>query len=291
MLDMKDAFEKYGDSTEEIELTEEDMLSDGEMFGGKDDVSVLMQLTMVDLIDFAREPFYVPENELFNFSELRNRYFVIRHGQSTANTRKVVVSDPKVGLIGYGLTDEGKRQIEESARKFLHKLKVRRLQLANVVGEKEAAVKLSMDNITKNNSIVLSSDFKRALETAEIFAKSVKLNPPKKAKALRERFFGNYDMREGDIYPSVWDRDAMDYAQTDNGVESVASVLHRSTKLVKIVESMHKGKNVFLVAHGDIGQILQTGFHKMDPRQHRKIQHLENAEIREMWINPLMQAA
>jgi hypothetical protein len=40
---------------------------------------------------------------------------------------------------------------------------------------------------------------------------------------------------------------------------------------------------VILVAHGDVLQILQTAFEGVDPREHRSLPHLPNAELR--WLN------
>ncbi len=271
---------------EELVLTADDIIS-----YEANKITPIMRLTMVDVMDYVRDPFYVLENQLFNFPELKNRYFIIRHGESTANVRKFVVSDPKYGMLGYGLTEKGRNQSEASAQKFIRQQKIRMIQLANVIGEEAAVEKLAMDVLTDENSVILSSDFRRALETAKIVAKEFGLKKPQIVKTLRERHFGEYDMTEGHIYPNVWALDRNNYAQKDMGVESVAEVVKRTTGLIKIIEKVRSGKNVFLVAHGDIGQILETGFRKMNPALHRSLPHLENAEIREMWLNPLMQAA
>jgi len=279
-----DIFEKHDSDSEDIDVVFD------ECSEIRENVGAAMELMMVDVVDYAKEPFYVPENVLFHYPELRNRYFVLRHGQSTANVRKVVVSDPKIGIPGFGLTDLGKDQVEKSAMNFLLDKKKRMKQLINVVGEEEAFRILKGDDFSDNNTIVLSSDFRRTMETADLLVRSLGLKKPVNAvKALRERYFGEYDMLEEEAYGKVWSRDRYDYASTDKGVESVASVLARSTALVKLVERMQSGKNVFLVTHGDLGQVLETGFHKMNPSLHRDLTNLKNAEIREMWINPLMQ--
>ena len=43
-------------------------------------------------------------NNLKGITELNNRYFVLRHGESRANTKQIIVSDPKNGLFDFGLT-------------------------------------------------------------------------------------------------------------------------------------------------------------------------------------------
>ncbi len=246
------------------------------------------ELKIIDVIDYLREPFYVSENGLYDFREFENRYFVIRHGESTANERGLVVSDPSIGTIGYGLTAKGKQQIDESAREFIKGLNEHRERLADIVGKMVANQKLKMDKITKYNAVVLSSDFKRAMETAEILADVAEVNRPKPVKSLRERFFGDYDMKEISAYKKIWESDNIDYRQKMGGVESVAEVMMRSTRLIRMIERSYRGKNIFLVAHGDVGQVLEAGFKKMNPSMYRSLSYLKNAEIREMWLNPLM---
>ncbi len=51
-------------------------------------------------------------------SVLRNRYFVMRHGESEANVLGVAVGDPQRGVEGFGVTDLGRRQAVEAARAF-----------------------------------------------------------------------------------------------------------------------------------------------------------------------------
>lgn len=50
------------------------------------------------------------------------------------------------------------------------------------------------------------------------------------------------------------------------------------------LESAYNDKDILLVSHGDASQVLQTGFQKVDPRQHRSLQHLETAEIRQLTL-------
>lgn len=89
-------------------------------------------------------------------------------------------------------------------------------------------------------------------------------------KSLRERFFGEFNGENDDNYQNVWNEDVNSADHTRWGVESVNSVLHRTTSLILDIETellvpnKHQQWVCLLVAHGDVLQILQTGFCKLD---------------------------
>ncbi|CAI8009844.1 hypothetical protein GBAR_LOCUS6566 [Geodia barretti] len=59
---------------------------------------------------------HLPSKEEARFSgltNLRNRIFIMRHGQSEANARGLIVCSPDVGCSSYGLTDLGRSQVLE----------------------------------------------------------------------------------------------------------------------------------------------------------------------------------
>lgn len=188
--------------------------------------------------------------------KLRNAYFAARHGKSLANEQGIILSDPAHGVSGFGLTEEGKAQVRASA------------EHVKATGTLDAS------------TIIVSSDFARARETAEIIAEVLGTNAPVLTRALRERFFGNWERTHNGNYQKVWDKDAEDASHTYEGVESVNDVLARTTALVEELESAYEGKNIVLVSHGDALQILQTAFEKVHPSTHRSLMHLETAEIR-----------
>lgn len=194
-------------------------------------------------------------NHLQSVTDLRNRYFVMRHGQSKANLQEIIVSHPDNGLKEeYSLTDLGKEQARASAKRST----------------------LSAD------ALIFSSDFSRALGTAEIVRDVLGTEPVHVTELLRERHFGNWEKKDHKHYHDVWESDHDDADHEEEGVESVNSVLDRATSLILRLEEEYRGKDILLVSHGDCLQILQTGFQKTDPSKHRSLAHLETAEIREM---------
>jgi broad specificity phosphatase PhoE len=199
-------------------------------------------------------------NHLARLNRLKNRYFIIRHGESRANAKEIILSHPRSGVGAFGLTGKGKNQVLESARK---------------------------NNVLDKGTIICSSDFKRASETAEIVRKVLKAKPIHLSKKLRERWFGEWERTHDSNYNRVWVDDAVDPDHKNKKVESTNEVLDRTTSLVLELEKKYSGKKIVLVAHRDALQILQAGFMKQSPSMHRKMKHLEVAEIRELKLKKI----
>ena len=215
-------------------------------------------------------------NHLSRVHRLANRYHAMRHGQSRANVAGVIVSGIENDRLGdWGLSDLGRDQVLAAAR----------------------ACGLPAD------TVICSSDFSRARQTAEIVRDRLGAPPVVVTAALRERFFGDLEGTATDNYLRVWAADeavtadrgtdgAADggFAAVDggfagaegagDGVEPAAAVLDRATALVADLERRYSGRDVLLVSHGDTLQILQAGFARMDPAAHRRLPHLGVAEIR-----------
>ena len=194
------------------------------------------------------------ENPLREHDALRNRYVGLRHGESEANLARIVLSDPAVGTVRYGLSERGRAQVRES------------------VGA--AASELGPQ------ARVLSSDFTRTRETAELAAEVLGAGAVELEIALRERFFGAWEGTSNENYQRVWARDAEDPEHEDEGVESAAAVVERVAGLVARLEAGHEGETFVLVSHGDALQLLQTAFLRLSPATHRERDHWAPAEVR-----------
>jgi len=190
---------------------------------------------------------------LIKLPSLRNDYYVMRHGQSLANTAGIIVSDPLNGLHNYGLSDQGRVQVETA---------------------------ISQNTLSPDTRIV-SSDFKRTRETAEIVQQSLGAKSSITFdKKLRERHFGELELGPDKRYPEVWKNDHHDSKPCIFGSESVHSVAKRASSVVLSCEKQFSSETCLLIAHGDILQILQTVFYGLPVSQHRELPHLETAEIR-----------
>lgn len=193
-------------------------------------------------------------------SDLHNKYFVLRHGESKANVAKIILSHLADGVKEeYTLTQKGEQQVKDSVEK------------------------IKADGVLGSSTIIYSSSFSRAKRSAEI-AKEV-LGVYHEIifdDRLRERNFGDFEKTHNSNYQKIWDEDMKDPKHTKNNVESAEEVQKRVVSLILDIEKQYTNKNVLLVSHGDALQILQTGFYKKSASTHRDVKHLEVAEIREL---------
>jgi probable phosphoglycerate mutase len=207
-------------------------------------------------------------NHLSGTEHLANRYHAMRHGQSKANEAGVIVSRIETDRGGdWGLSELGRRQALAAAE----------------------ASGLSAD------TVICSSDFSRARQTAEIMRAHLGAAEVTISAALRERCFGELEGTSAANYARVW---AADNAGAGHqcaghgcaehavgGIESAAAVLDRATALVADLERQYRGRDILLLSHGDTLQILEAGFLRMDPSAHRQLPHLETAQIRELRLS------
>ena len=178
----------------------------------------------------------------------------MRHGHSIANQQGIIVSHPGNGLDRFGLSGLGREQVKQSLQNF---------------------------GLLEVNTIIVSSDFCRARESAEIVnaqldgVGSINLD-----SRLRERNFGELELTADSGYMDVWQQDAKDPDSQLRGVESVNQVMSRVTSVVTEYEDRYTSATILLVSHGDALQILQTAFARLDGSSHRQLLHLHTAQIR-----------
>ena len=195
-------------------------------------------------------------NYLVKHKRLSNRFFVMRHGHSLANLQRIIVSHPENGVDGYGLSDEGILQVNQTVH---------------------ADIELDGD------CLILSSDFKRASESAEIIYRLLGCHASIVFdQRLRERSFGELELGSDRSYEAVWREDEVDADNNLRGVESPNQVMQRVTAMVSEYEEKLSGRTLLLVSHGDALQILQTAFCRQEASKHRQQQHLNTAEIRQL---------
>lgn len=198
-------------------------------------------------------------NHLQPITSMHNRYYVMRHGRSKANELGLIISHPEHGLhTDYGLSEAGETQALHAAH----------------------------NSALSSDTIIYSSDFSRAKQTAEIVRKHIGAASIHQTPALRERNFGNYEKTSHENYHYVWQHDEKDPTHSNEAVESVAEVTDRVTSFIEGLERTYHDKTFLLVSHGDTLQILQTAFQKFAGSKHRSLPPLETAEIRELHLAP-----
>ena len=183
---------------------------------------------------------------------LNNRFLLMRHGQSLANERGLIVSCPENAIAQYGLTFAGTQQVHEA---------IKAADLGNDV-------------------IIVSSDYARARETAEIAHHLLQADSINFDTRLRERSFGDWELQEDSNYESVWESDLAQPTKPKNNVESVVSVINRTLSCIMDLNADYDSRQILLVCHGDVLQIALAHFAGVLVHRHRSLKPLENAEIR-----------
>lgn len=192
-------------------------------------------------------------------THLSNRYFAMRHGHSVANQQGIIVSHPDNGRDNFGLSELGYRQVKAS---------------------------LQQDNHLDANTIIVTSDFKRARETAGIAFEELACRVPiYEEPRLRERYFGELELGADDSYGEVWQQDEVNPDSRVRGVESVNQVMARITAVVADYENQYSAAALLFISHGDALQILQTAFSRLEASTHRQLDHLQTAEIRQLRLS------
>ena len=143
----------------------------------------------------------VPMDRMFDATRLRNRYLGLRHGTSKANAAGVIISRPESGGRAWGLTADGRRQV------------------------RAAAARARENGLLDHSTLIYSSGFLRALQSAEVARRVLAAAPVRVRAALRERDFGELELSAHTNYERVWVEDLAAPAYSRWQVEPVAAVL------------------------------------------------------------------
>lgn len=176
----------------------------------------------------------------------------MRHGQSTANVENLIISLPKNGLDAYGLSELGQSQATQSA----------------------SSCGLPPD------TLIVSSDFQRARETALAASSALKGQWIRFDPLLRERTFGELEGATGDRYPEVWAEDEKSSATAPFGAEPTQELVARLARLIVKLESEYREREILLVSHGDPLRFLQLWAVGRPLTEHLQVKLFQPAEIR-----------
>ncbi len=194
---------------------------------------------------------------------LRNRYFVVRHGESEANVLGVAVGDPARGVPGFGLTDVGRRQVTVAASALANDHRV-------LVDQTE----------------VFTSDFRRTRETAELLAKGLGLSMPVRvSEGLRERSFGELEGKDHRTLAQLLETEGMEALISRYGCEPADLMQARVVRVVRDLEQDNQHKTLILVSHADPAQALMAAFGGLDISEYERITPLSYAQIAELYLD------
>ena len=162
------------------------------------------------------------------------KLFLVRHGQTVDNARQLM---------------QGQRQGELNATGMAQAAAVAR-QLSN-----------------EHFDAILSSDLRRAIQTAELIALPHKLTVTT-TPLLRERDWGDFT---GQYIPSLKGKPCPD------NVEKMEQLLKRASLFIDFLRTSYPGKQVLAVGHGIVNKAVQAVLLGKDMRH---IARMENAEVR-----------
>lgn len=235
-------------------------------------------------------------------TQLKNNYYMLRHGQSWGNVEKVISSARSLAKSDkHGLTPLGYKQGKESAKNLLSHLQ------ESQKGESSSSRK-------RRRLFFYSSPFARARQTAQACIDGLleEENEPLVEKmnldiqtdiiledGIMERFFGSLDDEPLDTYAYIWPVDMVNVTHTEYDVESVAAVSTRVRETILKIDTnpLHEtpaassdqsgGDDndddiIVLVSHADVLQIAQIYAADIENVGHFSSYRFANGEVREM---------
>lgn len=164
--------------------------------------------------------------------------FLVRHGETVDNANQ---------------TMQGQTQGELNERGILQ------------------AQELSEEWKDREIDVIVSSDLKRAVDTAAIVAAPHGLEVVK-TPLLRERDWGDFT---GRYIPDLKNEPFPD------NVESLENLLSRAGEFITYVRETFPGKKVLAVGHGIINKAIQAVYYH---KSMREIPKMSNAEVRELML-------
>ncbi len=171
--------------------------------------------------------------------KLKNRYYILRHGQTDWQTKKKEWTYPKLDSPKIKLTKRGEIQIKEAAQKF----KGRKIDL------------------------IFSSDFFRTRQTSKIVAKAlgVTINFDKR---LRDVNLGIYQGgKKGAFYKRFPKHSQKRFLVGPQSGESWYDCQKRMLNFLKEIDKKHKGRTILIVSHGDPLWLLEGAVRKWSPEK------------------------
>jgi broad specificity phosphatase PhoE len=185
---------------------------------------------------------------------LKNKYFILRHGQTIYQTKKKDLMYPAYPeKPPVKLTRKGEKQIKTAAKKLK---------------------KIGID-------LIFSSDFFRTRQTAKIVAKELNINKISLDKRLRDINFGiYYGQTKEEFYRCFPRYSKKRFCKKPLGGETWLDCQKRMVDFLKKVDKKHKNKNILIVSHGDPLWLLEGAVKNLSLTKLLKIRRSEVGRIK-----------
>jgi len=186
----------------------------------------------------------------------QNKYFILRHGQTSyqATKKKILYDWP--GLDSFPLTEKGQKKIKKAAKKLKN----------------------------KKIDLIYASDTLRVRQTAEIVSKELGLKIHFDSR-LRDINLGIYQGREKKEFQKDFPPSLERFKKRVPGGESWSDIKKRMTDFIEDVESKNKGKTILIISHGDplwILKGLMKGFSDEELLKEHKKNFIKTGKFRKI---------
>ncbi len=215
-------------------------------------------------------PGYSRHNSFVGAGERRNTHYIVRHSKSFTNA-----GDPTTGLKPFFCTT---LDTDSSMQPDLNE-EGRRLATANAA---KFTTEIAALGYTPDDIIIYSSPFKRAAQTAEIFAATLGVSTMQFDPRLGERNCGDLDGQPFTV-PTVVNEvikpDQSNPFNKGHGVESPMELVARTTAFIQETDARHQGKLIVSFTHWSTFQELRNAAMAEVPGKEQQIGYAEYTKL------------
>jgi len=192
--------------------------------------------------------------------KLKNRYFLLRHGETVYQTKKKGFTYPWPDKPPVKLTKMGEKEIKNLAKKLK----------------------------TKKIDLIFSSDIFRAQKTAEIVAKELGIKKINFDKRLRDVNLGIYHSKTKEEFYRDFPDPKERFFKKPKGGESWNNVKKRIKNFINDISKKHRNKNILIVSHGDPLWLFEGILRGLSNQEFLdeifyKKNYIKIGELREIW--------
>eukprot|EP00525_Craspedostauros_australis_P001691 CAMPEP_0198113524 /NCGR_PEP_ID=MMETSP1442-20131203/5173_1 /TAXON_ID= /ORGANISM="Craspedostauros australis, Strain CCMP3328" /LENGTH=344 /DNA_ID=CAMNT_0043770645 /DNA_START=189 /DNA_END=1223 /DNA_ORIENTATION=+ len=210
---------------------------------------------------------------------LKNDYYFLRHGQSTANVAGIISSARSLAYsTKHGLTGLGYEQGMSSANPLLEMMRSNRKE-----SRTDIVFVTSPFARAKQTAEACQGEMRRLLESSDTTELEYTIQEEiEYDDRLMERYFGRLDGEALYTYAYVWPMDRVDVTHTAFDVESVAAVCTRFREFVMSMEAEKEDAIIVMASHADVCQISQLYAANVENVGEFSSYRFANGEVRKM---------
>jgi len=188
---------------------------------------------------------------------MRNKYFLLRHGEATHNANGVISSsEQERGSNPPQLTIVGRSAI------------------------KKVSIELESDKI----DLIYSSPYRRTMETAAIIAKGLGLEVIRDER-IRETEMGILDGLTEDEFDEYFESEEERYEKAPEDGENLTEVYARAKEFIDEMEGEYNQKKILVVSHADTLRMLESVLEGVDEvKDIMEMEYFEPGELRALDI-------